>query len=227
MTLTSELTCALMPLTSELTLHCLSTLKPASTLFAPRSGLTQRVMAERIREKLGEIKRDLLSLHGIDSLRELCDEVSDILTQINLQKSLNETVQLLREGKPPPVRRFTFNLKQLHGGTAEGKSRWEKLQTLSFEALILCTVSFPRLVHLSTNEFTWLTNKADVYLEAQDLSPSWIDSVSTVIAKIPEKENTITFRRSMYFAISVIHLVRKEGRAQQDVVRFVYNDSTC
>ncbi|KAF2681109.1 hypothetical protein K458DRAFT_433966 [Lentithecium fluviatile CBS 122367] len=152
-------------------------------------------MAQRICDKLSEIKNDLFSFREIDSLGELCDTVSDILIQINMQKSLNQTVQSLREGRSPPVRRITFNIKGLCDGKDESNSRWQKLQALSFEALILCTVSFPGLVSLATEQFTWLVNNADLYLEAQELSPSWIESdpVRSVIAKTPKRENTMKF----------------------------------
>jgi len=154
-------------------------------------------MTQGICEKLREIEKELFSLRETNGLGEISDRVSSISTQIRVQKHLIETVQLLRERKSLPVRRIGMNLKKLCDGTDE--SRWRKLQGLSFAALIFCTASFTGLPSLPIEQFTWLVDNVDPYLEAQDLSPSWIsiDQVSKIIAKIPRAENTKKFLASM------------------------------
>lgn len=163
--------------------------------FSHSSRQLNRSMAQDICKKLHQIEKDIFSLREIGSLEKLHDRASNILTQISIQKSLDEIVELLRGGKSLPVRRIGFNIKKLCDGTEESNSRWQRLQALDLDAFILCTVSFPRIASLPAEQFTWLVNNANRYLEAQALPPNWIrsDQVRKVLANTPRKENTVQF----------------------------------
>ncbi|KAF2789905.1 hypothetical protein K505DRAFT_377912 [Melanomma pulvis-pyrius CBS 109.77] len=157
-------------------------------------------MAQVICSKLDQIEKDIFSLCELGSFEDLHDRLSSILTQISTRKNLDEVVQLVRSGSPLQVRRITFNIKKLCDGTDESNYRWQKLQALNLDALILCMVSFKRITFLPTEQFTWLVNNANRYLEAQALSSSWIrcDQVKKAIAKTPRRANMVPFLEAYY-----------------------------
>ena len=149
-------------------------------------------MAQEIYRKLDEVKEHILEIHNAQ-LEELLRRTSKLVTQVSAQKSLGLVIQLLRQGKPLPVRRTSFNIKKLCNGSEESRRRWEKLQGLDIEALILCTLSFPGLVSLPANQFNWLLSNANRYMEAQGLPSNWVtaDQIRKVIANVPRQKDTI------------------------------------
>ncbi|OCK75869.1 hypothetical protein K432DRAFT_272305, partial [Lepidopterella palustris CBS 459.81] len=154
-------------------------------------------MAQDICKKLRQIEEDIFLLHKSDTkdFGEVRDKVSNVVLHIRMQEGLDDTVKLIREGKPLPVRRIGFNLKKLCDGTNESNSRWQKLQALCFEALMLCIMTFRGIISLPSEDFMWLVNNANRYLEVQGLSSNWIarEQVRGVIGKTPQTASTKWF----------------------------------
>lgn len=154
-------------------------------------------MPHEISLKLDEISKRVFELNDIDHVlsKELSVRASNLSAQIAVQRGLDEIVKLVREEKPLPVRRIGFNIKKLSDGTEKSQSRWLELQKLDFTTLIFCTLSFSGLSTLPHEQFNWLLDNAQCYLEARDLPPTWIatDQIRKVITNTPRQENTRAF----------------------------------
>lgn len=151
------------------------------------------------------INKRILELRNIDDrqFKELSEKVSTTSTQIKVQKSIHEILRLVEKNQALPVRRIVFNIKKLCDGSEQSRSRWETLQSLDFNSLVLCTLSFPGLVSLSPVDFNWLVDNTEDYLQAQRFSSNLaeIDQIKKVIANIQLQENTKGFLESKCFSV--------------------------
>jgi hypothetical protein len=158
-------------------------------------------MLHEICQKLDDISERLLEFRNFDNAlaKELSVKVSNLLTQITVQKGFDEIARLVREEKTLPVRRISFNIKKLSESSEQSESRWSKLQKLNFQTLIFCTLSFAGLMSMQPELFGWLVEYAQRYLRAQALPRNWVtrDQIRKVIANTPRRENTKAFLESL------------------------------
>lgn len=128
-------------------------------------------MAGQAHKKLDAVGECIIRLRDIDHVqfKALHNRVSDILTQVNLQRQFDEVLALVRQTKPLPVRRVSYTLEKLFDGSEQSKSQWRKLRNLDFNNLILCVLSVQGLLSLPSNHFNWLASNTDRYLKAQGL----------------------------------------------------------
>jgi hypothetical protein len=157
-------------------------------------------MTQKICKEMDEIMERILKIHDIDDVRfqELCDKVATMSTQIAVQKCCDDILKLVEKGEALPVRRISFNIKKLSDGCEQSEPRWQRLQTLQFNGLILCMLSFPGLVSLPSDQFNWLIDNTDRYLQAQGFSTNFIeiDQIRKIVANAPRQENTKIFHDS-------------------------------
>ncbi|KAF2103234.1 hypothetical protein NA57DRAFT_52760 [Rhizodiscina lignyota] len=152
-------------------------------------------MALDIHKELDDISRRLLELTDIDDTQEdaLHHRLSTISAQLRAQKTCRAAIEELKQTRP--VRRMTFNLKKLLDGSEASEARWSKLQTLEFNSLIFCLLSFSTLMTVPGDQFDWLLQNVTKYLEMQGFSLNLTESTAMkrTIDKIPRQENSHAF----------------------------------
>jgi hypothetical protein len=150
-------------------------------------------------QKLDQISTLVLEHYDLD-FAALSTKISDLSSQIAVQASFDGIGRLIREQKPVPVRRIGFNIKKL-----SENPRWSQLQTLDFRTLIFCTLAFPALSSMPSEQFNWLVKHAERYTQVQAFSPAWIatDQIRKVIANTPRLKCTDEFWNSKPLMLSV------------------------
>jgi hypothetical protein len=153
-------------------------------------------------QKLDQISTLVLELCDID-FAALSTKISDLSSQIAVQAGFDEMARLIRKQEPVPVRRMGFNLKKL--SQDPDNLRWSQLQTLDFRTMIFCTLSFPALASMPSEQFSWLVNHAERYTQLQTFPSAWIatDQIRKVIANTPRLECTREFWKSKPLTLSV------------------------
>jgi hypothetical protein len=153
-------------------------------------------------QKLDQISTLVLELCDID-FAALSTKILDLSSQIAVQAGFDEMARLIRKQEPVPVRRMGFNLKKL--SQDPDNLRWSQLQTLDFRTMIFCTLSFPALASMPSEQFSWLVNHAERYTQLQTFPSAWIatDQIRKVIANTPRLECTREFWKSKPLTLSV------------------------
>lgn len=171
-------------------------------------------MSQELARKFDELSQHILDLADIDGAT--CDDldakISSLSTQLTIQKRLDETLKLIRENQPLPLRRLSYNLKKLCESGTPSDSRWSKLQKLEFRSLIFCMLCFAGLPSLPAQQFSWLLENIERYLGTRSLPPSWIghDQILKTVANVPKQDHTKAFLESLFHEYLSSHKVVNE-----------------
>lgn len=165
-------------------------------------------MSQMLHQKLDDISQTICNLRDVgDSVfDELQAEVSKLLVQVEVQRSLNEIARTIRDGSALPVRRINYNIKKLSEDDEACQIRWSALRKLKCPEIIFSTMAFAGLVSLHDKQFEYLVENVPNYIGVQELPRDWIarDQIRKVVASTPRRENTQHFLQGeLRFKLSI------------------------
>ncbi|KAE8383894.1 hypothetical protein BDV26DRAFT_299327 [Aspergillus bertholletiae] len=142
-------------------------------------------MSRDLLEQVDALQWSLLHLENIDDqlCSELLSRLRSVADQVPIVMQLASTSRLVKKGAELPVRRINYNIKKL---SDDCKPRWDELLKLNCETLIFFTLAFNGLVSLPDDEFNWLIQNLQYYVNRQGF----------LLSKTPRKDSTKPFLAS-------------------------------
>ena len=140
----------------------------------------------------------LLSSTSEESIDDLYAQISKLSLQLAVQSELDALAKLVQEHQLLPIRRMTYNIRKLADNGERSDTRWSSLQKLKLPSLIFCTIAFPGLVTLPSDQFDWLLRNVEHYLQVRSLPLDWFvrEQIRGVIARIPSHVKLAAFIES-------------------------------
>lgn len=159
--------------------------------------LTSITMAQNLLEQLDMLHLTLLQLEDINDQLTLTlqSRLTTLADQVPILKRLASISNLVKQGADLPVRRINYNIRKL---SEDCKPRWDELLKLNCETIIFLTIAFNGLGSLPDEEFSWLVQNIENYVQNRAFPSHWIlrDQIRKVVSKTQRKNNTKPFLAS-------------------------------